>query len=563
MKSIKSKLLLSMGILLTIYTVLLLYVFNQSITSNVTALIEERLTNQVELVNEMIESAYNQGYSEEEIISLVKDSMYNQKDEYPENLNIDLAGKGFIFVFDGAGEFIIHPAFEGTNKVEENASFKKIFTEKDGVYTYISPKTGTQKIASYQSVKDLEWVVVSTAFTEGIIGDKVSQIIRLFGLVSIISFVLLGVFVYILLSKSLNPLKKLSKKFNDISNGQLDVNCEYTKDDEIGNISKAFNDFINEFRNIIQGLKNSGQTISYETNSIYDALNKSVQGDHKSIGAKGLRENSIQMYDTMVDQVDQTSNALSRLEEIAEINDTIIQEIDETKSNSEVAKNSSKIAHDKINDLNDSLTLVQSSDEEMSREILSLNSFTDEIVKILRTIEEISEQTNLLSLNASIEAARAGEAGKGFAVVANEIKGLAEESNKEVIEIKGIIGKIQKMIDSVNKASKEVEGSINQTLEISNEVSNLVLESQENIISSDEKLQSILKEIDLQFRSIDEITENIKEISKAMKTVKETSNDNANVSQYISESLEERIKKLDDLKAIVNELNKITSKFEL
>ncbi|HKL42794.1 MAG TPA: methyl-accepting chemotaxis protein [Clostridia bacterium] len=563
MKSIKSKLLLSMGILLTIYTILLLYVFNQSITSNVTALIEERLTNQVELVNEMIESAYNQGYSEEEIISLVKDSMYNQKDEYPENLNIDLAGKGFIFVFDGAGEFIIHPAFEGTNKVEENASFKKIFTEKDGVYTYISPKTGTQKIASYQSVKDLEWVVVSTAFTEGIIGDKVSQIIRLFGLVSIISFVLLGVFVYILLSKSLNPLKKLSKKFNDISNGQLDVNCEYTKDDEIGNISKAFNDFINEFRNIIQGLKNSGQTISYETNSIYDALNKSVQGDHKSIGAKGLRENSIQMYDTMVDQVDQTSNALSRLEEIAEINDTIIQEIDETKSNSEVAKNSSKIAHDKINDLNDSLTLVQSSDEEMSREILSLNSFTDEIVKILRTIEEISEQTNLLSLNASIEAARAGEAGKGFAVVANEIKGLAEESNKEVIEIKGIIGKIQKMIDSVNKASKEVEGSINQTLEISNEVSNLVLESQENIISSDEKLQSILKEIDLQFRSIDEITENIKEISKAMKTVKETSNDNANVSQYISESLEERIKKLDDLKAIVNELNKITSKFEL
>jgi len=563
MKSIKSKLLLSMGILLTIYTILLLYVFNQSITSNVTALIEERLTNQVELVNEMIESAYNQGYSEEEIISLVKDSMYNQKDEYPENLNIDLAGKGFIFVFDGAGEFIIHPAFEGTNKVEENASFKKIFTEKDGVYTYISPKTGTQKIASYQSVKDLEWVVVSTAFTEGIIGDKVSQIIRLFGLVSIISFVLLGVFVYILLSKSLNPLKKLSKKFNDISNGQLDVNCEYTKDDEIGNISKAFNDFINEFRNIIQGLKNSGQTISYETNSIYDALNKSVQGDHKSIGAKGLRENSIQMYDTMVDQVDQTSNALNRLEEIAEINDTIIQEIDETKSNSEVAKNSSKIAHDKINDLNDSLTLVQSSDEEMSREILSLNSFTDEIVKILRTIEEISEQTNLLSLNASIEAARAGEAGKGFAVVANEIKGLAEESNKEVIEIKGIIGKIQKMIDSVNKASKEVEGSINQTLEISNEVSNLVLESQENIISSDEKLQSILKEIDLQFRSIDEITENIKEISKAMKTVKETSNDNANVSQYISESLEERIKKLDDLKAIVNELNKITSKFEL
>lgn len=552
-----------MGILLTIYTILLLYVFNQSITSNVTALIEERLTNQVELVNEMIESAYNQGYSEEEIISLVKDSMYNQKDEYPENLNIDLAGKGFIFVFDGAGEFIIHPAFEGTNKVEENASFKKIFTEKDGVYTYISPKTGTQKIASYQSVKDLEWVVVSTAFTEGIIGDKVSQIIRLFGLVSIISFVLLGVFVYILLSKSLNPLKKLSKKFNDISNGQLDVNCEYTKDDEIGNISKAFNDFINEFRNIIQGLKNSGQTISYETNSIYDALNKSVQGDHKSIGAKGLRENSIQMYDTMVDQVDQTSNALNRLEEIAEINDTIIQEIDETKSNSEVAKNSSKIAHDKINDLNDSLTLVQSSDEEMSREILSLNSFTDEIVKILRTIEEISEQTNLLSLNASIEAARAGEAGKGFAVVANEIKGLAEESNKEVIEIKGIIGKIQKMIDSVNKASKEVEGSINQTLEISNEVSNLVLESQENIISSDEKLQSILKEIDLQFRSIDEITENIKEISKAMKTVKETSNDNANVSQYISESLEERIKKLDDLKAIVNELNKITSKFEL
>lgn len=563
MKSIKSRLLLYMAILLTIYTVVLLFVFNESITTNVTQLIEERLTQQVELVNEIAESAYNKGYTEEEIIAIIKDSMYNLDEAYPSNLNIDLAGKGFIFVFNKNGDFIIHPVFEGENKIEENQSFKKIFTEKDGVYSYISPKTGTQKIAAYQSIEGLDWVVVSTAFTKGIIGNKVSDIIRLFAIVSIISFILLGILVYILLNKALNPLNHLAIKFDEISKGKLNIDCSYDKNDEIGRISKAFNSFINEFRQIIQGLKTSGQTVSSETNRIYDALNHSIKGDDKSVGAKGLRDNSIEMYNTMVDQVNRTSFAFNRLEDIAKINDTIIHEIDETKENSEVAKVSSKKAYGKINDLNTSIKQVKVSDDEMRREIKKMNIFTEEIIKILATIEEISEQTNLLSLNASIEAARAGEAGRGFAVVASEIKGLAEESNKEVIEIREIINQIQRMVKTVNEASKEVEKSIDDTLDLSEEVSLLVLQSQKRIVSSDDKLQSMLKEIDEQFKSIDEITNHIKNISEAMIEVKEISNNNTSISEYISKSLQERIQKLDDLKDIVKKLNDITSKFEV
>jgi len=86
---------------------------------------------------------------------------------------------------------------------------------------------------------------------------------------------------------------------------------------------------------------------------------------------------------------------------------------------------------------------------------VSLEEKSGSVVNIIETIRRIASQTNLLALNASIEAARAGEAGRGFAVVANEIRNLAEESNKSVTEIEAIIGSVLKDIDEAMITNKD------------------------------------------------------------------------------------------------------------
>ena len=91
-----------------------------------------------------------------------------------------------------------------------------------------------------------------------------------------------------------------------------------------------------------------------------------------------------------------------------------------------------------------------------------MNESTKKINTISETISQITEQTNLLSLNASIESARAGEAGKGFAVVAEEIRKLAEQSKNSTEEIKAIIASIQKKSDTAVKAIKSTENVVNE-----------------------------------------------------------------------------------------------------
>ena len=137
------------------------------------------------------------------------------------------------------------------------------------------------------------------------------------------------------------------------------------------------------------------------------------------------------------------------------------------KDQTQTVQNSSKSMSEKLHIMHDSTIKMDGGIATISERIKKVSDVVDRVGDIIAVIEEISGQTNLLSLNASIEAARAGEAGKGFAVVADEIRVLSDNTNKELNNIKDIISKlVEECAECVKASAAVVENNVTQKKEI-------------------------------------------------------------------------------------------------
>lgn len=141
-------------LLFTVTVIILGYSLHISLKSNMSELVEERLYDQVTMTKGIIKELRERKYQDEEIQKIIRKSIYRDEKEYPENLKYKIAGKGFLYIFDNTGKLIVHPAFEGKNMIEESKVFRDIFEKKEGIIKYISPKTGTFKIAAIQTIED-------------------------------------------------------------------------------------------------------------------------------------------------------------------------------------------------------------------------------------------------------------------------------------------------------------------------------------------------------------------------------------------------------------------------
>jgi len=561
--SIKNRLILIIGILFLIYTLGLLYVLNVSINDRITQLIEERLSDQVDIGIGVIESAIDEGMDQEAAINLFKGSMYREGEAYPKNLKADLAGEGFIFIMDYTGNLVAHPAFENQNLTKENASFKRILDEKDGVDRYISPKTGELKVSVYKRVNNLSLIVVSTAFSDMIIGEKVNEIMMFFALLSIPFFMVIASVVYFLMSSALKPLSKLSGMMQVVSEGDLTLKCTYIKKDEVGTISKAFNGFLEKFRDIIFEIVKASKVVREKSDSVYEGVKVSINGNQNQKGVMHLKESSMDLYEMMTRQVKEIESTLENLKVINDQNHSIESHINSAKKSSKSAKEGTGHASEAIKKMAESLNEVAHTDQVMINEIQLFAGLTSEIEGILATIGKISEQTNLLSLNASIEAARAGEAGRGFAVVAGEVKKLAEASKDEVVKIKAIIDRISERIKGISLAGLEVENAIQKTVEEGVKVRKSVEESNNQIVISDEAMGEIMTAIQKQFNTIGKIVLEMDHVVTSILSVEESAKVNALDAVTIVSVLEHKMQEIFELGLLSADLTNSTNQFKI
>lgn len=318
-------------------------------------------------------------------------------------------------------------------------------------------------------------------------------LIKLIITMSIIAILIMAMLVITLKKAVIDPVKELKVRADNLASGDGDLTkkMDILSGDEIGLAAKAFNLFIDKVRNTVAMAKSA----STENASVANELSSTAL----EVGKRAEETSSI---------VNETNTMSIHIKDELSLSLQKAQ-----KSEEEIAEAHAKLlnAKNKIIKMADQVQSNAATEIELSRQILQLSNDADQVKGVLTVISDIADQTNLLALNAAIEAARAGEHGRGFAVVADEVRNLAERTQKSLTEINATINVIVQSIndasDHMNSNSKnmenltmiasEVEKNIHETAVI---MDNATLSSENTVkdyVETGKKVDAIVAKIEL------------------------------------------------------------------
>lgn len=361
-----------------------------------------------------------------------------------------------------------------------------------------------------------------------------------------ISLILLVCVVYIIATVIIaRPIGRAVASLQDIAEGEgdLTMRLRVDNDDEIGELGKWFNVFMEKLQEIIRQISNNSKAVDSASTGLSNiATELSASATDTSERANNVATSSEEMstnLNNVAAAMEQSSTNTNMVASAAEEMSTTINGI---SANAESAKNIS----------GEAVVQAQNASDKMDE----LGDAAERIGKVTETITEISEQTNLLALNATIEAARAGEAGKGFAVVANEIKDLAKQTSEATLDIKNVIDDVQKTTKSAGNEIGEISKVISGVNEI---VTTIAISVEEQTAAT----QEIATNISQASQGIQEVNENVSVSSSVASDITEDAARVNSASNDISESSNKVEESSVELQGMASELNSIVNRFKV
>lgn len=458
---------------------------------------------------------------------------------------------GYILLLSGSGTFIYHPQNDiiqkniADIKISQNV-VNAVLSSSDVFLRYTVD--GVAKYGSVSPAGDTGYIVLSNMPLTEYYSMLIIMVIALI-IIFAIGIILIALSIRKSAANLTKPILELNHTAQQLAAGDLDVHLKIDSEDEIGELGESIgktvarlkeyivyidetsevlaqiadgklsiqlkNDYVGEFQKVKTALLN----ISSSMNEVMEGIN--ATSERVSIGASELASAAQLIAEGSEVQA-------ASVEELAATTNTVADHVEESHRDAEAsAKETDKVT-----------AMIEQNQEKMTMMMDAMNEIrqtSQQVVGIIQTIEEIADQTNLLSLNASIEAARAGEAGKGFAVVADEIGKLALESSKAASSTRDLIEISMEEISKGNAIATDAMNSLKESVSAVDHVNEMIKKTAENSA--------------VQAANMEQLRIGIDEIARAIQ-------DNSAASQETSATSEE-------LATRAELLNRMVQKFEL
>ncbi|MGR5130974.1 methyl-accepting chemotaxis protein [Vibrio alfacsensis] len=439
---------------------------------------------------------------------------------------------GYVFLTNSNGDIQIHRQ-KGKNQTNINQLFGDQASQllnKGNFNLVTSDFEGQEMFISSFYVPSMDWFVIGVVPVDEVFADldATGQKMLLTTAIVALVFILMG----ILLANSITkPIRQIADRFTDLGEGEGDLaqRIEIKGSDEIAQLSKGFNGFIDKIHTTMKEVSLTSNALSQAAESVSSKATSTHNNSQEQ------RDQTIQVV-TAINQMGATISEIAS--NAATAADTANQASGNTQTGRQVVTQAKEVISQLANDV-----------EATSMVVTQLASTTKDIGSILDVIRDISDQTNLLALNAAIEAARAGEQGRGFAVVADEVRNLASRTADSTEEIQKMINQLQSDAQDAVTAMEAGKVITSEGVDSTDQAVEALVSISERIADISDRNTQVATATEEQSTVVYTINQNIEEINAINEMTTATAEELADASR--------------DLQALSSRLDTMVGSFKL